>query len=538
MRNINNKSQKELVACFLLALLVFSIAALGAVHSKEDISVAENRSLAKKPEISRNSYFSGSFYKGWEEYITDHIPYRILLLGIAENLKNFKGIKPEVRIVEIPSDFGINNNGENNAPNEANGNNDANNSEAMQDLLIVSDRLIELYRFDQKLCGRYAAVLNEAAMHIPENVNYYSMIVPTRIAYEEEAYKKLSDSQYEAIAWIGSNLDRRIIQVDVNRYLEKHKDEYIYFRTDHHWTALGAYYGLLSFAGAAGIEPVDIKRYKEVSTDGFLGALYQMAPEPALKNNPDTLKYYVLEQKNNKTVVYFYDNNNKKSYNGTIFDIASFKQKSYGVFLGGDFPMIKINGNIKNGRILVLVKDSFGNAFAPWLTPYFESIIVIDPRHFKEDFYKLLTENGVTDVLVLNYMQLTKQEEYMELLNRFFDSKRIKVLVNGKELYFDQPPILENERTLVPLRIIFEALGATVDWNEETKTIVAVNNDIVITLKIGSDILMKNGERIKIDSPAKIVSGRTMVPIRAVAEGFGAEVNWNQDLQTIIITTI
>jgi len=116
-------------------------------------------------------------------------------------------------------------------------------------------------------------------------------------------------------------------------------------------------------------------------------------------------------------------------------------------------------------------------------------------------------------------------------------ASEIKVIVNGAELSFDQPPIIEDGRTLVPLRIIFEALGAEVDWEQTTQTITATKDDITITLRIGSDILVKSGEEIKLDVPPKIISNRTLVPARAVAESFGAEVVWDQTAMTVKIDT-
>ena len=114
---------------------------------------------------------------------------------------------------------------------------------------------------------------------------------------------------------------------------------------------------------------------------------------------------------------------------------------------------------------------------------------------------------------------------------------QVKVLVNGTALTFDQPPIIENGRTLVPLRAIFEALGATVDWEQTTQTVTAVRGNDTVTLRIGSNILNRNGEQITLDVPAQIVGGRTLVPARAVAESFGAEVGWEQSTQTVTITT-
>ena len=111
----------------------------------------------------------------------------------------------------------------------------------------------------------------------------------------------------------------------------------------------------------------------------------------------------------------------------------------------------------------------------------------------------------------------------------------ITVELNGEELEFDQPPIIVDNRTLVPLRVIFEALGATVDWEQETQTVYSELYGTTISLKIGDDVMYKNGSPIKLDVPARVVNNRTLVPIRAIAEAYGASVDWDQDTKTVII---
>ena len=113
----------------------------------------------------------------------------------------------------------------------------------------------------------------------------------------------------------------------------------------------------------------------------------------------------------------------------------------------------------------------------------------------------------------------------------------ISVFINGTRIEFDQPPIMESDRVLVPLRAIFEALGAEVDWEEVTSTVTAKKNGIEIILQIGSNILFRNGEEIELDVPPKIVNDRTLVPIRAVSEGLGARVEWDGDALAVRIWT-
>lgn len=107
---------------------------------------------------------------------------------------------------------------------------------------------------------------------------------------------------------------------------------------------------------------------------------------------------------------------------------------------------------------------------------------------------------------------------------------------NGK-IAFDQVPVIENGRTLVPLRAIFERIGATVEWDGATQTVKATKGDTTISLTIDNTTAYKNGEAITLDVPAKILNGRTLVPVRFVADCFGVDVEWVQETQTVLLTS-
>jgi len=113
----------------------------------------------------------------------------------------------------------------------------------------------------------------------------------------------------------------------------------------------------------------------------------------------------------------------------------------------------------------------------------------------------------------------------------------ISVYLDGVLLSMDVPPQLVDGRTLVPLRAIFEALGAEVDWNPETQTVIGTRENTVVILTIGSTTPTVNGQIVPIDVPAQLVDGRTLVPLRFVAESFGVEVNWDGSTRTVTITT-
>lgn len=113
----------------------------------------------------------------------------------------------------------------------------------------------------------------------------------------------------------------------------------------------------------------------------------------------------------------------------------------------------------------------------------------------------------------------------------------IHVTVNDTALQFDQEPIIENDRVLVPVRKIFEALGAAVSWTERTQTVTAKKDATVIVLQIGTYTMVQNGTIVTLDVAPKIVGDRTLVPIRAVSESFGAQVDWLEKSHTVQIRT-
>lgn len=116
-------------------------------------------------------------------------------------------------------------------------------------------------------------------------------------------------------------------------------------------------------------------------------------------------------------------------------------------------------------------------------------------------------------------------------------NKNISVTLNGETLTFDVQPQLIDNRTMVPLRKIFETMGAVVDWNNDTQTVTATKGDEKVVATINSKNVYINGEIKTLDVPPMVIDDRTLVPVRFVAEAFGANVDWNEDTQTVVIGT-
>ena len=125
----------------------------------------------------------------------------------------------------------------------------------------------------------------------------------------------------------------------------------------------------------------------------------------------------------------------------------------------------------------------------------------------------------------------------ISISNACFGANETKVFVNGEQLTFDSPPIIQNGTTLVPMRAIFEALDATVDYDCATQTVTGKKGNTTITLVLNNNVADKNGQKIQLDLPAKTVNDRTMVPLRFIGESFDCNVEWDGTTQTITITS-
>jgi len=264
--------------------------------------------------------------------------------------------------------------------------------------------LYERYRENVWAARRYAAILNSYSSALPDNIRIFSMLAPIRVEFMGERYAASNDSQRETINKIYDLLDERIIRTPTYERLAAHADEYIYFRTDHHWTALGAYYAYLSFVEAAGLQPIGIENYIENSIPNFLGSFGRGTQNRTVRDHPDTLYYYVID--------------NGTTFSRRMFSIPQdMSRLSYRVFMGGDYAKLDYTSSNRNGRVLVVVKDSYANALIPWLSANYERTIVIDPRQFTGSVSRLLEEFESADLLFMNYVAATAMSDFIEMIN-------------------------------------------------------------------------------------------------------------------------
>lgn len=267
-------------------------------------------------------------------------------------------------------------------------------------VFIFKNRGFEIFSGGASMGKAYADVINlYSRLNIP-GLKIYNMIIPNGFEFEiTEPYKDKAKPAKEAIDAVYAAEDPAIIKVNPVDEIRKHRTEYIYFNTDHHWTSLGAYYAYRSFCVKAGLTPVSLDTVPSKVKPGFLGFFHRITRSQVLKNNPDSVRYYLFRDSIN-----FYIGSNSIGYwaKSKMYAEQVSGDNSYSVFLQGDLPVCKMETQLKNGRKIAVVKESYGNAFAPFLINNYEKVIVVDSRYYSGDFIGMLKAEGINELLFLN----------------------------------------------------------------------------------------------------------------------------------------
>jgi len=196
-------------------------------------------------------------------------------------------------------------------------------------------------------------------------------------------------------------MDDSVNFVDVYSEMYAHRDEYLFFRSDHHWTARGAYYAYRAFAESVGLTPAELKDFDySVLNENYHGTMYTFTKDSRVKNFTDTIEAWATKKPLTMTVTTSHGATN------VYTDCVLSGYANYISFIAGDNPYTVINvpENPQDKNILVL-KDSFGNAFVPYLCEHYGNIIVVDVRYTDMNVYEHLKDYGLTDIVFVNNVQ-------------------------------------------------------------------------------------------------------------------------------------
>ena len=286
----------------------------------------------------------------------------------------------------------------------------------------------EVFGGDEERAKLYSDTVNGLADKVPD-MNVYSMIVPNhtemglpRRLWAKNGGEAYTNSQADSIRSAYESMDKdKVTPINAYNYLSEHCNEYIYFNSDHHWTGLGSYYAYKAFADTLGLTALSLDDCEEKTIDGFTGSLTNNAD--GLKS--DTVHYWHLPYSVSMEITH--EGGSTESYNSPYFDEEASGSLTYGVFIWGDNPLTVMKSNsekAESGRKIMVVKESYGNAFVPYLTQNFEEVHVADMRSFRQvsdsNLQTYCRQNGITDLLFINGVMSANNGDLLDSMEDLF----------------------------------------------------------------------------------------------------------------------
>lgn len=447
----------------LLVGLLAAVTAVGLwslVDRDATTSEIENRELASKPSFSWSGLLDGSYISELETYYSDTFPGRELLLKANQKLNKFYYFsgsgENNLLVVDFTNDVGEGGQAlepiqqetsETEEPDDAPQEQPTQPEETVQpeketpnyddmevtsagSIIILGTMALDIPTATDSIIERYAEAVNNIYEAIGDQSRIISLVTPNSGQfYSPTDYHTGSHDQKAMIDLCYSKMNDAVLTVDAYSILEQHTDQDIYFRTDHHWTALGAYYAYTEFCKTADFDAIPLQRFESGTYERFVGSMYtytsQYPQGAVLKENPDTLTYYLPIV---DTEARFYadaDVENSVAYYCEVVnpDLPESESNKYMCFMSGDHPAAVITTDVE-GPVCLVLKDSYGNAFLPFLTSHYSKIFVIDPREFNQDgkpsldLISYVEQHDIDDVILVNYPFMINNAKYVKWLNR------------------------------------------------------------------------------------------------------------------------
>lgn len=408
------------------AIMAFAgILVLGALigllfFARPSASAFEKRNLTEFPKPTVATFLNGEFFSDVSLWYSDTYPLRELLVKANQGIKSHYGLHADTMMVggnvqadELPVDVEESKKEKKKkkhtkveAPNEEAMAADIQ-DQIMSGLYIENGAAYSIYYFVQDAVDLYTEALSMAADELEGEANVYSMLVPNNSIMLDDA--TMSDlggtDQVKALQYFDGMYSENVTSIFFLEALREHRGEYLYFRTDHHWTQLGAYYAYEQFCKEKGIDPIPLEDRESQTIDGFLGSYYSELGLGDMENNPDTVTAYIPNGTNDMTI---YDSDNSELSSNVIQDVTGWDRGSYySTFIGGDQSLEVIeNPKITDGSSCLLIKDSYGCAFAPLLVDHYQTLYIIDFRYSDRNIVDFVRKHSIDDVIFMNNLSL------------------------------------------------------------------------------------------------------------------------------------
>ena len=280
----------------------------------------------------------------------------------------------------------------------------------------------ELFSSDDARAQNYAQTINGFADKFGSSVKVYDMIVPNHTEMGLPQRLKDSDapstSQADNIKAAYAALSDKVTPINCYNRLAEHNTDYIYFKSDHHWTGLGAYYAYTAFADTNDLPVLSLDDCEEQKIDGFTGSFTNSADGL----DSDTVSYWKFPY--NVTMDITQADGSSASYDSPYYEAAEGGSNTYGVFIMGDNALTVLKSASKNaaaGKKIAVVKESYGNAFVPYLTNNYEEVHVIDFRYFKQNLVDYCKTNGIDEVLFMNGVMSANTQVQLDSMSGLFN---------------------------------------------------------------------------------------------------------------------
>lgn len=298
---------------------------------------------------------------------------------------------------------------------------DKSNGYSAYSIYVWNNQGFELFGSDEARATTYAETINGFADKL-NGITVYDMVIPNHTEMGLPQRLKDSDapstSQAENIKSIYSKLSDKVTPVNAYNYLADHNDEYIYFGSDHHWSGLGAYYAYSAFAKTNDLPVLSLDDCTEQQIEGFTGTFTNTASGL----DTDTVHYWEFPYEVTMDVTD--TDGNLNTYTSPYYQYAEAGSLTYGVFIMGDHPLTVLKSaseNAEEGKKIAVIKESYGNAFVPYLTYNYEEVHVIDFRTFGDNLVSYCQQNGIDEVLFLNGVMSANTQIQLDSMSGLFD---------------------------------------------------------------------------------------------------------------------
>ena len=363
----------KIITIVLFMVILCGVGLFTVLNGGKKYSVFEKRDLAKFPKTNVKTITKAKFQAGLDNFLNDHVVFRDQCIYLTTIVDKYMGRSEKGDVY-----FG-------------------------KDGYLIEKSIAAKPAKIKENVKYLSTFVNMAAEGIGSK-NVKVVLIPNKenvLTDKMPKYAPISDDNIKMKSQLWNSLKDKKMLVDLTKDLKKHKDEYIYYKTDHHWTSLGAKYGYEMMMDSLGQKKLQGEKPKVV-TDDFLGTTYNKihyAPQKDLitKYNIKTAEEASVECEEDSDITDLY------------YEKALKQEDKYEYFMGGNFGVLKIHTGCTNGKTLVLIKDSFANCIVPFLTNNYENIVMVDPRYLGGSIMDSLSDIGKIDTMVV----LFNEEKFM-----------------------------------------------------------------------------------------------------------------------------